>query len=74
MEQKGDLNRVKEWLLRYGTITSWEAIEAFGCTRLPVYISKLRKSGWEIETKLHDGKDRFGEKTHYARYHLRRIK
>ena len=43
---------MKERILRhlrdYGTITSWEAIQEYGCTRLSHYIYLLKKDGHTI--------------------------
>lgn len=42
---------VKKHLLRKKTITSWEAITLFRCTRLASVIFLLRKAGWVIASK-----------------------
>ena len=48
-----------------------EAIQSFGATRLSVIIFNLRKRGYNIETVMVDGRDRFGNPMRYARYYLR---
>ncbi|ABQ13598.1 helix-turn-helix domain-containing protein [Dichelobacter nodosus] len=37
-------------LKKHGSISSWEAIELYHCTRLGAYIYELRESGWDIST------------------------
>lgn len=60
------LNHLKE----HGTITSLEAIELYGATRLAAIIFTLRKRGLEIETMDIPFTDRFGVKSHYGKYIL----
>lgn len=63
---------VLDWLKTHAGITSMEAFENFGATRLSAIIFNLKKSGYNIETVMVDGKDRFGNRTRYARYYLRK--
>lgn len=60
------LNHLKE----HGTITSLEAIELYGATRLAAIIFILRKRGLNIETMDIPFTDRFGVKSHYGKYIL----
>lgn len=70
----GDLNRIKEWLLRNGSITPLEASDAFGCMRLSAYIYRLRHTyGWHIETDFIMGRDMHGEPMRYGKYVLKSI-
>ena len=62
---------VLEWLKTYTSISSMEAINNFGATRLSAIIFNLRKRGYNIETVMVDGRDRFGNQTRFARYYLR---
>jgi hypothetical protein len=41
-------SRVLEHLEKFGSITSWEAIENYGATRLSAIIYNLRDEGYEI--------------------------
>ena len=65
---------MKERILRhledYGTITSWEAIQEYGCTRLSHYIYLLRKDGHHITGKDEPFTNRYGEKSSFTRYRL----
>lgn len=62
--------KVLEHLKEYGSITSLEAIELYGATRLSAIIFNLRKQGFDIETIDLPFTDRFGTKSHYGKYVL----
>jgi len=62
--------KVKEHLVAKRTITSWQAIEKYGVTRLAAIIFNLRTSGWVIDTKEVSFEDRYGNKGTYAKYTL----
>lgn len=53
-----------------GSITSIEAIELYGITRLASIIHRLRRRGYDIETIDCVGKTRFGDTCRYAKYVL----
>ena len=62
--------KVLEHLQKYEGITSLEAIELYGATRLSAIIHSLRKRGYSIITEDLPFVDRFGSKSHYAKYVL----
>lgn len=62
---------VLDWLQTHASISSMEAIQSFGATRLSAIIFNLRKKGYNIETVTCEGTDRFGNKMTFARYYLR---
>lgn len=62
---------VLDWLKTHASISSMEAIQSFGATRLSAIIFDLRKRGYNIETVRCEGTDRFGNKMTFARYYLR---
>jgi len=41
---------IKKHLRTMGTITSWEAIQTYGATRLSAIIYNLRNNGWDIDS------------------------
>lgn len=55
-------------LKKHGTITSMEAIENYGATRLSAIIFELRKKGYDIDTHDVHGVDRYGNKVVYGKY------
>lgn len=63
-------DRILKHLLKYGSITSMEAIQRYGCTRLSHYIYLLKRNGYIIKSETEKGINRYGEKTKYSRYYL----
>lgn len=61
---------VLDHLEKYGTITSLEAIELYGATRLSSIIYNLRKRGHKIVTEDMPFTDRFGTKSICGKYIL----
>lgn len=57
-------------LISKGSITSLEAINEYGATRLSDIIFRLRKQGYDIKTVMCAGKTRFGSACTYAKYVL----
>ena len=63
--------RILRHLKDYGSITTWEAITEYGCTRLGHYIYLLRrKENYNITDEIIKGTNRYGEHTHYKKYYL----
>jgi hypothetical protein len=54
----------------YGKITTMEAFEYLGITRLSARIKDLRDSGVKISTNVIEVENRFGEKCRVAEYRL----
>lgn len=63
---------ILEYMETHRGITQAEAIEALGCYRLGARIFDLKERGVNVETVMEDGVNRFGVKTRYARYFLKR--
>ena len=66
-------NKTKEVLKHlqtYGTITSIEAINLFGATRLSAIIFNLRRKGYNIVSIDKVTKDRYGHRVPYSEYTL----
>jgi hypothetical protein len=61
---------VLDHLKKHGTITSMEAIENYGATRLSAIIFNLRKKGYDIGTIDVHSKDRYGNSVVYGKYVL----
>ena len=57
-------------LLKFGSITSMEAFEKYGATRLSAIIFTLRQRGYMIINKDHECKNRFGGNVTYVEYKL----
>jgi hypothetical protein len=63
-------NQVRQHLLEHGSITSWEAIDHYGATRLSAIIYRLRNSGHDIESIQLNGLDRNRNISNFVRYVL----
>ena len=59
-----------QYLRKYKKITSQTAFKSFGATRLSSIIFSLRERGYGIETEMAQCKNRYGQSTNYAIYHL----
>jgi len=71
MKNKTKTSLVLSHLNRYGSITSWKAIESYGATRLSSIIHNLKhKRELNIKTHKIEFVDKFGNKGTYAKYQL----
>lgn len=61
-------------LLLTGSITSMEAFEMYGATRLSAIIFNLRHSGYDIISEKESTINRFDRKVHYVKYRMRGLK
>lgn len=68
--KKNKATEVLKHLKVNGTITSMEAFELYGATRLSAIIFNLRKKGYNIVTEENVCVDRYGHSCHFAKYHL----
>ncbi len=64
-------DRILRHFRDYGSITSLEAMKEYGIMRLASRISDLKQQGYVITAVTESGKNRYGEKTSYARYSLK---
>ena len=62
---------IKDHLKINGSITTWQAIQMYGETRLSAVIHNLRKSGWDIESNWKEGTDRNGNDSRWVEYVLK---
>ncbi len=63
--------RVLRHLKDYGSITPVEALREYGVMRLGARIWDLKHAGHDIVTEREESRNRYGERTAYARYRLR---
>ena len=71
-KSRSQVSEIIKLLRKQKSITSYEAIKKFGATRLSGIIFKLRQMGFEIETEMIQGKNRYGNISNYAVYHLKK--
>lgn len=67
---KSQTEDILKYMREEGSITSMDAIREFGATRLSAIIFSLRERGYDIETQMEVGKNRYGHTVEYARYIL----
>lgn len=71
MEKRTQTSEIIRHMREHGSITQKEATENFGNRRLSSIIFGLRDRGYQIETIMHEGKNRFGSHMVYAEYVLK---
>jgi hypothetical protein len=57
-----------------GSITSWEAFQELGVTRLSARIFELKKMGYRFSKRRMESINRYNEPIHYDRYTLEEVK
>ena len=62
--------RILRHLEDYGSITQMDAMADYGIMRLASRVDELRKAGHPIITERVEGRNRYGEKCHWARYRM----
>jgi hypothetical protein len=55
---------------KWGSITTLDAFNCYGITRLSARIDNLKHAGHRISKTMEYGENRYGEITRYARYRL----
>lgn len=62
--------KILKYMMDFGSITPIEALKDLGVMRLGARIYDLEKQGFVILHERESGRNRYGEKTSYARYRL----
>lgn len=62
--------RILRHMQDYGSITQAEAVTEYGCYRLGARIFDLKSRGVAIKSETVTGKNRYGERTSFARYSI----
>ena len=62
--------RILQYIRDFGSISPLEAMFDLGCMRLASRISELKEDGYQIRKETEHGRNRYGQKTSYARYTL----
>ena len=70
MDKTTQKNRVLDYMRNHDGITSIQAFNDLGITRISARIADLRADGFIIASVRESGKNRYGEKTNYVRYIL----
>lgn len=70
MKGKTQLTAILEHLKKYGEISSYDAFQRYGITRLSGQIFKLRKRGYKITSVYATTTNRYGTCSNYVTYKL----
>lgn len=62
--------RVYNYIIHHGSITTKQAFEELGITRLSEYIRQLRLD-MQIDDEIETGINRYGEKVHWKKYYIK---
>ena len=65
--------RVLQFMLDFGSITSFQAFTELGCTRLSEYIRQLRLE-MDIKDEWIVRKNRYGEEIRFKKYYIGEVK
>lgn len=60
------------YIKMFGSISSMEAFQDLGITRLSARIYELRNEGYQFDEKFETAKNRFGESVTYKRYRFQK--
>tara|TARA_R100000655_G_scaffold7920_4_gene21114 strand:+ start:47 stop:331 length:285 start_codon:yes stop_codon:yes gene_type:complete len=60
--------KIKKHFQNGNSLTSWEAIEKFNCTRLAAVVCNLKKQGMRFETTKKSHTNSEGQTSRYAEY------
>lgn len=60
------------YIKMFGSISSMEAFQDLGITRLSARIYELRNEGYQFDEKFETAKNRFGESVSYKRYRFQK--
>lgn len=70
MDKKYGYERVLDYIEQFGSITSLEAFNDLGNTRLSASIYVLKEKGYDIKSITESCKNRFGEVRYFSRYFI----
>lgn len=69
-KHSGNTGRILNHLKEHGQITSMEAFEQYGATRLSAIIFNLRNEGYNIKSEDTSCVNRYGRPVHFVSYKL----
>lgn len=68
MAKKTQVDRIKDYIRDFGSITSWEAMKEIGVGHLSSRISEMRQAGINVVGTMKPDKNRYGDKIRYMVY------
>jgi len=73
-EAMSQCERILKYMETFGSITTMEAFNVLGVTRLSGRIHDLRQRGYDIELETIESENRYGDKVRYYKYFLKKNK
>lgn len=70
MSKETHKSRLLTYLKDYGSVTSLQAVQDLGNTRLAATVHTLRREGYDVPMTMVEVNNRWGGKTSVARYML----
>lgn len=68
-ERRTMQDRVFDYMKDFGSITTKQAFEDLGCTRLSEYIRRIRQE-YDVKDTWENAFNRYGEKVQFKKYYL----
>lgn len=62
-------DRVLDYMNNFGSITTLQAFQDLGCSRLSEYIRRIRLD-YDVKDTWENATNRYGEKVRYKKYYL----
>ena len=60
--------RIKQYIEDFGSITPMQAFIDLGITKLSTRIGEMERKGYKVKREMQNGKNRYGEPTHFMKY------
>ena len=70
MDKIAQRDRVLQYIRDFGSITTLQAFQDLGITRLSARIFELKEKGYAVKTDMVTAKNRYGENVHFKRYSI----
>lgn len=62
--------RVRKYIAKHGSITTWQAIYELGITRLSAKIYDLKANGYDVDDEWIEVENRYGQLCRVKRYRI----
>lgn len=61
--------KVLQYMIDFGSITTFQAFQDLGCTRLSEYIRQLRQT-YDVQDEWIESTNRYGEKVRFKKFYI----
>lgn len=63
--------KIVKYMLKFGSITSWEAYESLGITQFATRVKELKEQGYRFKTRWEKSKNKEGKTVRFKRYFMK---